>query len=262
LWLIEADVFQMPHLHKHFTVSGYTMKPYQLLASIFILTLSCNNNKSSNAVTSDTTKTITPKSFVDTSKQATIDSSYLNMVEQIKENPYSDNYDTIIKGGFSISYYHDKEDQYLIYKKGQKVIDTIGACSLGLLYKNLGYIGADFDKTFVFVNSFGGGNPHYIQLLDKETAKNLIPDGSAWVDVDTLKQVLLYSKADVPLEKDSMTLFDTKNMTQSEYAFPKEIFDEPEKLNRIRLIKVTDKTFTIEYEFKARTKTRSKKYSR
>ena len=238
------------------------MTSYKLLASIFILALSCNSNKNNNPVSSDTTKAITSKNFATTNRQAAIDSIYLSMAEQIKENPYSNSYDTIIKGGFSISYYHDKEDQYLVYKKGQKVIDTIGACSLGLLYKNLGYLGADFDKTFVFVNSFGSGNPHYIQLLDKETAKNLIPDGSAWIDVDTLKQVLLYSKAGVPFEKDSMTLFDTKNMTQREYAFPKEIFNEPEKLNRIRLIKITDDTFTIEYDFKDRAKTKSKKYSR
>ena len=233
------------------------MTPYKLLASIFILALSCNNHKTNKAISIDTTK-----SLVDTNKQAAIDSNYLNIVEQIKENPYSDNYDTVIKGGFSISYYHDTEDQYLIYKKGQKVIDTIGGGSLGLLYKNLGYIGADFDKTFVFVNSFGGGNPHYIQLLDKETAKNLIPDGSAWIDVDTSKQVFLYSKADVPSETDSMTLFDTEKMTQKKYAFPKEIFDEPEKLNRIRLINVTHKTFTIEYDFKDGTITKKKMYSR
>jgi hypothetical protein len=139
------------------------MKPYKLLASISILTLSCNNHKTNKAITSDTSKTMTTRSLVDSSKQAATDSNYLNMLKEIKENPYSDNYDTVIKGGFSISYYHDTEDQYLIYKKGQKVIDTIGSCSLGLLYKNLGYICADFDNTFVFVQSFGSGNPDYIQ---------------------------------------------------------------------------------------------------
>lgn len=244
------------------SVNGYTMTHYKLLASILILTLSCNTDKTRNSVTSDITETITTKNLLDTNKQATIDSNYLNMVEQIEENPYSDNYDTIIKGGFLISYYHDTEDQYLIYKKGQKVIDTIGGGSLGLLYKNLGYIGADFDNTFVFVQSFGSGNSHYIQLYDKETAKNLIEDGSAWIDVDTTKQFLLYSKDDVPSKLDSMTLFDTKKKTSKQYAFPKEIFDEPEKLSRIRLINLTDKTFTIKYEFKDYTITKTKKYSR
>ena len=51
-------------------------------------------------------------------------------------------------------------------------------------------------------------------------------------------------------------------MTQKEYAFPKEIFVEPEKLNRIRLINVTDKTFTIEYDSKDGTITKKKMYSR
>ncbi len=58
-----------------------------------------------------------------------------------------------------------------------------------------------------------------------------------------------------------MTLFDTKKMTQKVYAFPKEIFEEPEKLNRIRLVNETDNTFSIEYDFRDRTKTRMKIYS-
>jgi hypothetical protein len=59
-----------------------------------------------------------------------------------------------------------------------------------------------------------------------------------------------------------MTLFDTKKMIQKDYAFPKEIFDDPEILNRIRLINVSDKEFTIEYEFKDWTVTKRKKYNR
>jgi hypothetical protein len=232
-----------------------------ILKLIFpVLILSCNNSKTKN----DALKADTIKQPSNLSIQAKIDSNYLENINFIKENPYSDNYDTIIKGGFSISYVHDKELQYLLYKKGQKIIDTISGCSLGLPYKNLGYIGADFDRTFVFVNSFGSANPHYIWLFDKATAKNLIPDGSAWIDVDTTNQVLLYSKSDVPFEEDgdSMTLFDTKKMMQKDYAFPKEIFCEPMKLNRIRLIKLSDHDFTIEYDFKDMSITKRKKYSR
>ena len=34
--------------------------------------------------------------------------------------------------------------------------------------KNLGYIGADFKDSFAFVQSFGSGNPHSFQLVDKQ----------------------------------------------------------------------------------------------
>lgn len=239
------------------------MKTIKLIIPIFILAISCNNNKTNNKVSqTDTFKHDTERKDAEVTKQKKIDSNFLEFLKNIKENPYSDSYDTVIKGGFSISYSHDKDEQYLIYKKGNKIIDTIGGGSIGLPYKTLGYIGADFDKTFVFVNSFGSANPQYIWLLDKETAKNLIPDGSAWIDVDTIKQVLLYSKTDVPFEQDSMTLFDTKKMTQKEYAFPKEIFDDPQKLNRIQLVKLTESRFIIEYEYNDWKIKKRKMYSR
>ncbi|MEI6583888.1 MAG: hypothetical protein WCO43_09900 [Chitinophagia bacterium] len=241
------------------------MKVFKFIILIIVLTQSCTNNKTKPSLQE------TQSTFVDTIRksynnftQEEIDSNYIEYLKDIEENPYSDNFDTLIKGGFSISFYHDKELQYLLYKKGNKVIDTIGSCSLGLPYKNLGYIGADFDSTFVFVNSFGKGNPHYIWLYDKVKMKNLIPEGGAMIDADIHEQVLLYSKIDVPVESngDKMTLFDTRNMTQKDYAFPGEIFNEPEKLNRIRLTNVTDETFTIEYNIKDGTITRKKKYSR
>jgi hypothetical protein len=241
------------------------MTHFKLLIPLLILILSCNNNKPrSNSSQADRLNLDESKTVPDVVLQNKIDSSYIEKLKFIAENPYSNSYDTLIRGGYSISFYYDKEDQYLIYKKGSTIIDTIGGCSLGLPYKNLGYIGADFDKTFVFVNSFGSGNPHYIRLYDKETAKNLIPEGSAWIDVDTTKQILLYSKSDVPEEEDgdSMTLFDTKTMTQKDYPFPKEIFDEAEKLNRIHLINVTNNTFAIEYEFDDWKKKRRKQYNR
>jgi hypothetical protein len=232
------------------------------LLPFLLLLFSCNNNNTTPVSTKDTAKPIIAKIITDTTHSNTIDSNYLTMVAAITESPYAAEYDTALIGGFSISFHYSKEDQYLLYQKGQKIIDTIGNCSLGLPYKNLGYVGADFDNSFVFVQSFGSGNPNYIQLYDKETANNLIPNGSAWIDVDKVKQVLLYSKADVPAPSDSMSLFDTKKNTNRQYAFPKEIFAEPQKLNRIHLTNVTDKIFTIEYEYKDGAITKTKKYIR
>ncbi|GAB4093792.1 hypothetical protein [Flaviaesturariibacter terrae] len=198
----------------------------------------------------------------DSLERFTDSTAYYRQLERVRDNPYESVYPTKLKGGFSIAYGFNTEDQYLLYKKGERVLDTIGGGSLGLIYKNLGYVAEDFDHTFVFAHSFGSGNPHYIQLLEKETLRNLIPDGSAWIDVDTVRQLLLYSPVDVPEPGDSMTLFDTRSRAQRSYPFPKEIFDGPQVLNRIRLLGVTEKTFTIEYEYGDEPVTKKKTYRR
>ena len=61
-----------------------------------------------------------------------------------------------------------------------------------MLHKNLGYIGADFGKTFLFVQSFGSGNPHEIQLIEKENGKIIIE--GVLVDSNEIEKVLLYIK--------------------------------------------------------------------
>lgn len=131
------------------------MTTLKLLFPFIALTLSCNNNRTNHSISKAETLIIdTNRQIFKISTPDKIDSSYVMNVRNIEENPYSANYDTIIRGGFSILYSYDKEMQYLLYKKGNKVIDTIGGCSLGLPYKNLGYVGADFDKTFVFCKFF------------------------------------------------------------------------------------------------------------
>lgn len=232
------------------------------LPFLLILMSACNNSGSNKTSLNDTAKKAAIIKTIDTTAHPITDNDDKVGDEEIAESTYAHPYDTIIKGGYSLSYYHDSTDQYLIYKKGRTIIDTIADCSLGLRYKNLGYIGADFEKMFVFVHSYGLGNPHYISVLDKATARNLIQDGGAWIGVDTTKEVLLYSQADVPEMGDSMILFDTKRMTQKKYAFPKELFAEPEILNRITLINVSDKAFTIEYEYNDRNVTKRKEYQR
>jgi len=207
-------------------VSGYTMRPLY----IFIVTLIIGF--SSNAQT--------------------------NSSDDLE--PYD--YDTTLIGGYKISFQADDSLQYLYLKKGNKTITELASTSRGMLYKNLGYVGADFNDYFVLVHSFGSGNPDYIELIRKKTGDNLLKTGGAWIGVDTIKQVLLFSKNDVPNETDKMTLFDIRTMKQKDYPFPKEIFDEPEKLNRIELINVTDKTFTIKYTYKDWTITKKKTYSR
>ncbi len=171
-------------------------------------------------------------------------------------------YDTILKGGYTISFNANDTQQYLFLKLNKKTISELSSTSRGILYKSLGYVGADFQECFVFVHSFGTGNPHYIELIKKKTGENLLKNGSAWIDVDTIKQVLLFSKSDIPSDTDKMTLLDIKSLKQKDYPFPKEIFSEPGKLNRIELVSVTDKSFTIKYTYNDRTRTKRKTYSR
>ena len=228
------------------------MTPLNFLFAIFILTSSCGNSKTETPFSKDTSTNIND----------VVDSIPRRIMETKTPISYSDNYDTSLKGGYSLSYYSNSTDQFIIYRKGQKVIDTIGNCSIGLPFKNLGYLAADFDNTFVFMQSFASSNPRIIQLYNKETVTNLIKEFSVMIDVDTIQQVLLYSENDVPTVGDKMILFDTKKLTKNKYEFPKEIFNEPEICNRIRLKNVSSKTFTIEYEFNDRQNTKLRQYSR
>ncbi|WP_298119586.1 hypothetical protein [Flavobacterium sp.] len=215
----------------------------------FFLFFSCKSDKD---------KFVIPKNEIKISKvNQDIDTSKIIAIQKTEENN-----ETYLKGGFSIIYSTDNEEQYLIFKKDEKVIDTLNSCSFGCLEKNLGYVISDFDDTFILGQSFGGGNPTVIQLYEKKTGKNLIKQYSAIIDVDTTKQVVLYSENDVPKQTDRMTLFDAKTRQKKTYEFPKEVFGEPEILNRIHLTNTTDKSFTIEYEFDEYNQKKQKMYSR
>lgn len=160
--------------------------------------------------------------------------------------PYG--YDTTLKGGYRISFKVDEHLQYLYLKKGNKTITELSSTSRGLLYKNLGYVGADFTNYFVLVHSFGGGDPHYIELIKKATGKNLLKNGAAWIDADKKKEFLLYSDNDVPDKKDKMTLFNIRTGQKQYFPFPGDIFDGPEVLYRIQISRLTDKQLVIKYD--------------
>ena len=138
--------------------------------------------------------------------------------------------------------------QYLYLKKGNKTIIELASTSRGMLYKNLGYVGADFKDYFVFVHSFGSGNPHYIELIKKASGKNILKDGAAWIDVDEKKGFLLYSDNDVPDPKDKMTLYNINTGQKQNFYFPSAIFDGPEVLNRIQINKLSDTQLVIQYD--------------
>ncbi|MCB0705750.1 MAG: hypothetical protein KDC34_10595 [Saprospiraceae bacterium] len=134
--------------------------------------------------------------------------------EPIDIEPYF--YDTILTGGFHLSYrvYTDSVFQDLLQSltlmKGRNEIAILSEISYPLPQKNLGYIGADFEDTFVFVHSFGSGNPNYFELIEKETGQ-VLRIGTL-VDVNVEQQILLYEDGE---ENDKhfvgLIIYDSKN---------------------------------------------------
>ena len=157
-------------------------------------------------------------------------------------------YDTTLSGGYSISFKVDDSLQYLYLMKGDKKITELASTSKGMLYKNLGYIGADFTNYFVLVHSFGGGNPHSIELIKKSTGENILDDGAALIDAEKKKEFLLYCNKDVPDKQDKMILLNVRTGQKKSFNFPNDIFDGPQVLNRIQISKLTDKQLVIRFD--------------
>jgi hypothetical protein len=172
--------------------------------------------------------------------------------------PYD--YDTTLKGGYTISFKADDSLQYLYLKKGNKTIGELASTSKGMLYKSLGYVGADFMAYFVLVHSFGSGNPHQIELIKKTTGRNILKEGAVWIDKNEEKEILLYCDNDVPTPKDKMILFNLRTGKKQFFNFPSDIFSEPGILTRIQIEKVTDKQLVLKYDSKSGSK--KKTYSR
>ena len=181
-------------------------------------------------------------------------SSRAQAVSTADLEPYD--YDTTLKGGYTISFKADDSLQYLYLTKANKTITEVASTSRVLPYKNLGYVGADFTNYFVLVHSFGAGNPHYIELIKKTTGQNVLKSGAAWIDVDEKQEILLYCDNDVPDNKERMTLFNVRTGQNQKFSFPGDIFEEPEVLNRIEISRLTDKQLVIKYETKKGTKTK------
>jgi hypothetical protein len=169
-------------------------------------------------------------------------------------------YDTTLSGGYTIEFKVDDSLQYLYLKKGKRRIIELASTSRGMAHKSLGYVGGDFKNYFVFVHSYGSGNPHYIELIKKNTGKNILKDGAAWIDIDEKKGFLLYSNNDVPHPKDKMTLYNVNTGQSQSFPFPRDIFDGPQVLNRIEIHKLTGKQLVIKYETEKGSKIRT--YSR
>lgn len=142
---------------------------------------------------------------------ATVDSSKLKD-KNIKPGPYD--FDTILKNGYNLSYriYLDRIEndtmQSLTLVKNGRDIRTLNETVYPMLHKNLGYIGADFENSFVFVQSFGSGNPHEIQLIEKETGKQI--KVGTWVDADEKEEILVYIQ-NIYEKNEQLKIYDVRN---------------------------------------------------
>lgn len=170
----------------------------------------------------------------------------------------SQNYDyqTELKGGYSISFKEKGDMQYLYLVKGRKTIAELSSASKVFLQKNLGYVGADFNDYFVLVHSFGSGNPHEIEIIHKQTGKNILNKTRFWVDVDNKRETVLYSLKGVPNKKDKMILLNMKTMKRNQLAFPTDIIEHPMIHSSIEIYKLTDKKLIIKYETEKGYKTK------
>jgi hypothetical protein len=180
------------------------------------------------------------------SNSQTPDSTIADTVDEIE--PYD--YDTVLKGGYTILFKADDTLLYLFLKKENKIITELSSCSRGLLYKNLGYVTADFNHYFVLTHSFGSGNPHYIELIKKVNGENILNGSAAWIDAIEEKEMLLYCEEDVPTPRNKMTLLNIKTGKKQYFNFPTDIFGEPQVLNRMSIEKLTEQELVLKYETK------------
>lgn len=172
---------------------------YMILIGIF----SCCTDKRPEKTPPEIKAENAPKDIVD---EATI--------VDAEEKRYD--FDTILKKGYHLSYriYSDADGQKmqsLTLVKGDKNIKNLNSTSYPTLNKSLGYIGADFGNSFVFTQSFGSGNPHEIQLIDKQTGREFIT--GTWVDADEKQGILVYIK-DIHKDNEQLRIFDVNTGKQ------------------------------------------------
>ena len=163
---------------------------------LFLILFSCSNSKQQKE-----TKEVSEIDIVETPEYESED--------KLKIEPYD--YDTILKNGFHLSYriYKDTIEnevlQSLTLVKGNHDIRVLNETSYPMLHKNLGYIGVDYGNSFVFVQSFGSGNPNYIQLINKETGEEI--KNGTWVDVNEKEKILLYI-SDIHEDTEQLKIYD------------------------------------------------------
>lgn len=159
-----------------------------VLMGFLICIWSCNHNKNTEEkglnIKSKKEITLLPEEFIDSM--------------ELEMNPYD--YDTLLSGGYVLKYHRYLDSitqepmQKLNLNQGNRVIRELSSTSYPMLFKNIGYIGGDFDRDFVFVKSFGSGNPHSLEIIHKSSGD--IVSSGFWIEINKKEQVLLYVSVD------------------------------------------------------------------
>lgn len=171
------------------------MKYITALLAGFLL-FSCTQKEQVHKVTATT--------VIDSSKAVT--NSTLN---ESDDNLYD--YDTILKNGYHLSYrvYYDSIEKDSMHSltlvKNGTDIRELNETNYPGIYKNLGYIGADFSESFLFAQSYGAGNPHEFQLIEKKTGKEM--KSGVIVDANEENEIILYI-SDIHKQNEQLKIYD------------------------------------------------------
>jgi hypothetical protein len=123
-------------------------------------------------------------------------------------------FDTVLSGGYSLAPRNelDSEDggwlDNLYLRRGDELVCLLSSNSAGMPSKNLGYFINDADASFVLVQSFGAGNPHFVSIIDKRTCATL--DSGVYLDNDEREGLLLYCRDYDAEDLDTLLLFDAR----------------------------------------------------
>ncbi len=181
-----------------------------------------------------------------TNEEVDIDSTYIYLAQNDMDG-YA--FDSVLTDGFWLKYkaYRDTTGDLLhslTLMKEESPVKILNETSFSHLHKNLGYTGADFDSTFVLVHSFGSGNPHYIEMIEKKTGEQLFE--GIWLDADEQEQVLVYM---TNTDSDSIFVLDNRNDTTMVTTYFTEIYADvlPSKLwADVRIDTVTSEFIRLE----------------
>lgn len=147
-----------------------------LIFSLFaFLIYACNSANTTNGNGSDSATDVATTSIDTIQKIVSTEPEEDWTIERLYEEfPYP--FDTLMKNGYHLHFEYFKSDPdssietQLVLMKGKKAIDILNNMGYGIVMKNLGYIGADFNDYFAFVQSYGSGNTHDVQLIRKRDA--------------------------------------------------------------------------------------------
>jgi hypothetical protein len=167
---------------------------------------------------------------------------FLALLPAFVATAQTDSYNRTLKSGYRIESSTDDSLMYLHLKKGNAVIAEISSHTKGLPLKGLGYVGADFTNYFALVHSFGAGNPHYMELINKADGKNILNHNAEWIDASEELQAVLYTDIDAGNKK--FILYDCTNNKKNTFNLPSDITGP---INEMEIENITSRQLIIKY---------------